>query len=554
MPGLGRLWHTMRHLRPVQLYGRVWFRLTTPRADLRPAPVVRRAAAGAWHRPVEHRMGQVSEDVFCFLNQTHALSERGWDDPGIDKLWRFNLHYFDDLTAPSSPERLEWQRALLGRWVTENPPARGSGWEPYPTSLRIVNWIKWALAGNELPDECVQSLAVQARWLSRRLESHLLGNHLFVNAKALFFAGLFFEGAEADRWRDVALRILAREIPEQILEDGGQFELSPMYHALALEDMLDLVNLATAHSSALPANGAATIAYWRERIESMRRWLRIMSHPDGEISFFNDAAVGIAPAPAALESYAERLALGAGGAAADAVSDLEASGYVRVACGHAVALLDTARVGPDYLPAHAHADTLSFELALYGQRVLVNSGTSLYGGGEERLRQRGTAAHNTVVINCENSTEVWGGFRVARRAMPIARSVTRDEGAVVVRCAHDGYGRLSGRPRHLRRWTFSDDAMTVEDRITGGFETAEARFHLHPSVRVASMDGSDCTRIVILHLAGGQRVSFDVEAGTLRTEETTWHPEFGRSVPALCLVVRLAGALSRIHMKWNTAA
>ncbi|MFB1490650.1 MULTISPECIES: heparinase II/III family protein [unclassified Thiocapsa] len=46
--------------------------------------------------------------------------------------------------------------------------------------------------------------------------------------------------------------------------------------------------------------------------------------------------------------------------------------------GSAVALLDVAPIGPDYLPGHAHADTLSFELSLFGQRVIVNGGTSRY--------------------------------------------------------------------------------------------------------------------------------------------------------------------------------
>jgi hypothetical protein len=34
-----------------------------------------------------------------------------------------------------------------------------------------------------------------------------------------------------------------------------------------------------------------------------------------------------------------------------------------------VLILDVAPVGPDYLPGHAHADTLSFELSLFGQRA-----------------------------------------------------------------------------------------------------------------------------------------------------------------------------------------
>ena len=55
-----------------------------------------------------------------------------------------------------------------------------------------MNWIKWALAGNDLSAEAKESLAVQTRWLRRRLEIHLLGNHLWANAKALVFAGRFF--------------------------------------------------------------------------------------------------------------------------------------------------------------------------------------------------------------------------------------------------------------------------------------------------------------------------------------------------------------------------
>ena len=41
------------------------------------------------------------------------------------------------------------------------------------------------------------------------------------------------------------------------------------------------------------------------------------------------------------------------------------------------------------------------ELSLFGHRMLVNSGVSCYGDSRERLRQRATAAHNTVVIDGE---------------------------------------------------------------------------------------------------------------------------------------------------------
>ena len=544
MPGILTYYHTLRHLKAVQVYGRVLYRVAKPRPDLRPAPPLRLAPDHAWVRPAERGASLVGPEHFCFLNEPHDLNDLGWDDPALGRLWRYNLHYFDDLNAQGAETRASWHRSLLLRWVRENPPCAGTAWEPYPTSLRIVNWVKWARAGNALPGECGQSLAVQARWLSKRLEVHLLGNHLFSNAKALVFAGLFFEGPEADAWLERGMRILRREIPEQILTDGGQFERSTMYHALALEDMLDLCNLANASSGIVSARWQPTIQEWRDSIGLMRDWLAAMCHPDGEISFFNDAAFRVAPSPEELERYAGRMGLPNPRRPEKGLTHLSPSGYIRVAGNEAVALLDVAPVGPDYLPSHAHADTLSFELSLFGQRVLVNSGTSLYEVDSERSRQRGTAAHNTVIVDGHDSSEVWAGFRVARRAHPVGLQIVR-HGSPEVRCSHDGYRRLPGRPQHMRQWSFEQHRLVVKDRISGTFGGAEARFHLHPSVS-SKQDGS----VAVLGLPLGQRVRINVEGGALRTEASTWHPEFGRTETTLCVVVRFDGPVIRTHLDW----
>jgi uncharacterized heparinase superfamily protein len=117
-----------------------------------------------------------------------------------------------------------------------------------------------------------------------------------------------------------------------------------------------------------------------------------------------------------LDAYAQRLGLFSGVSPRDGVTHLSESGYVRFQKEDVVALLDVAPLGPDYLPGHGHADTLSFEMSLNGRRVLVDTGTSRYDECPGRLFQRGTAAHNTVVVDDADSSEVWGSFRVAHRA------------------------------------------------------------------------------------------------------------------------------------------
>ena len=523
-----------------------------------------RLARGNWHLPAARAPFMLGPWQFKFLNLEHSLPEQGgWNDAELEKLWIYNLHYFDDLNARDADQRGAWHRALIERWLRENPPASGNGWEPYPTSLRIVNWVKWLATGNVAPAGMGQSLATQARWLLRRLEWHLMGNHLFANAKALVFAGLFFEGAEAASWCAKGLKIIKRELPEQILTDGGNFERSPMYHAIFLEDVLDLVNAADNWPELVPA---VQVAQWREVAGRMLDWLTGMTHPDGQIALFNDAAFGIAPNLAALRAYAALLGVEHGSPslfvsrdderdviASEARPSMPAflyfpeSGYIRLESNIAVAFLDVAHIGPDYLPGHAHADTLSFELSVFGQRVVVNGGTSRYGVGPERLRERGTAAHSTVQIADQDSSEVWSGFRVARRAYPFDLQVQTESGRLRVACSHDGYSRLPGAPMHRRTWAMEAQSLRIADAVRGGTHAALARYILHPNVHIAATGVNTWQ----LTLSDGQSLRVTVETGYSRIESASYAPEFGCVLPTQCLTVELTQGHAVVELVWS---
>ncbi|MDM7943746.1 MAG: alginate lyase family protein [Hydrogenophaga sp.] len=540
-----RYWETLRHLRPPQIWGRVAHRLHTPHPpQFAPAPP--RAQPGVWTFPARRIQSVFGAERFTFLNVQGDLAIDGWDGTEKEKLWRYNQHYFDDLNAHGWASRAAWHESLITDWIRRNPPAEGTGWESYPTSLRIVNWIKWSLASGKADPAFLDSLATQARWLANRLETHLLGNHLFVNAKALLFAGSYFTGTEANTWRRVGSQLLEREIPEQILPDGGQFERSPMYHALAFEDMLDLHNLARCFADCREDGVHIGIPGGKERLQAMWRWLLIMSHPDGGLSLFNDAAADIAPSVQELDTYARRLGLEP--PSDTGTAHLQDSGYVRLQSDRAVVLFDAAPVGPDYLPAHAHADTLSLELSYAGSRVLVNSGTSLYAEGLERSRQRGTKAHNTVVINEQDSSEVWGSFRVARRAFPHDVSISLREDTQQVSASHDGYVRLRGNPVHRRSVTLTDHGCRIADHIEGSFQRAQSRFHFHPSAKVSV---EPCGSQGECHLPDGQVLTWRVDGGRAHAEPSTWHPAFGITVPNQCIELEWSGDHSCFELRWG---
>ena len=548
MGKLGRYWHTLKHLKPGQFYGRVWFKVYRPRVNALASDLALRVPKGNWKTSSARAISLLGPDQFEFLNQTHSLSIiGGWNDAGIEKLWLYNLHYFDDLNAADAGNRCVWHQLLIERWVQENPPALGNGWEPYPTSLRIVNWVKWLASGNAAVPGMLDSLALQAGWLTKRLEWHLLGNHLFANAKALVFAGLVFEGRQAAAWLATGLKVITRELPEQVLADGGNFERSPMYHAIFLEDVLDLVNAAAQWPGLVPE---AQVSVWRETAARMLVWLTGMTHPDGAIALFNDAAFGVAPGVAELQAYAGRLGIKSPAKLAVLGAKLlhfPETGYVRLQTSEAVALLDVAPVGPDYLPGHAHADTLSFELSVFGQRVVVNGGTSRYGLGPERLRERSTAAHSTVQVAGQNSSEVWGGFRVARRAYPFDLQLQDEAGVLKVACSHDGYKCLPGAPVHRREWVLGASILQVSDTVRGGTHAALARYILHPDVQISAA-GSNSWQLT---LVGGQNLRVLVLAGNGHIEPTSYAPEFGTVLPTQCLAVELTQGQARVEWLWS---
>ena len=274
-------------------------------------------------------------------------------------------------------------------------------------------------------------------------------------------------------------------------------------------------------------------------------------HPDGEISFFNDASFGIAPSWKDLTRYAASVGVYVDKSAFEGGVTLNMnpmSGLHSFQWGsESKAIIDTGNVGPNYQPGHAHADSLSFELSVHGQRLFVNSGTSQYGEGPERARQRGTAAHNTIQIEGENSSEVWSGFRVARRATCAVHSSGKSTGRAHVRASHNGYARLSCKAIHTREWVARSHTLLIHDEISGRCDNIVSRLYLHPDVNLY-IENKDITAT----LPSGKRVTITFRGDSdISILPSTWHPEFGKSTPNECIQLNLSGNSQLISIHWT---
>jgi uncharacterized heparinase superfamily protein len=276
-------------------------------------------------------------------------------------------------------------------------------------------------------------------------------------------------------------------------------------------------------------------------------WMNHMTQGDGRVSCFNDSATNIASSPADIAEYAKRLGFRetespfVKSVRYDLLSD---SGYVSVTRGNLKMVLDVAKLGPDYLLAHAHADSLTFELSLATQRLIVNSGTSCYGSSDRRHFERSTRAHNSVEIDGCSSSEVWSSFRVARRAYPFGLKITSSGSVLAVECSHNGYKRLSGSPIHKRNWIIDQNKVIIKDHITGVFASAVSRFIFHPDIMISQIDE------VTFILTGPNEIqlTLSVNSGVPDIEAWKSTDKFGCLTDTYCLEISLINGKSLVEL------
>jgi hypothetical protein len=551
---------TLRHLKPEQLLylplRRVQARLPLPRTGpgvgMDAARAARLAAEVAAWGPGDEgariaAADEVCRGVFRFLNHAEALGgEPAWTARQVGHLWSYHLHYFAYGVDLAWAWRITGDRGYAARfeelalgWIAATEGGRGDGWEPYALATRAIQWMEALLLFGdgvrpEARDAIGRSLWRQLAVLERRLERHLGANHLQRDFQALAVGGLLFDGADAARWRTHGARGLWRALAEQVLEDGGHYERSPMYHAVALDDFLRAAALLRAGGEPVPAEAM-------ERIRRMARAFGVLCRPDGALHLFNDAARDGGPSRDDVDTLARHV-LGEGIPGTEGALLLPETGYFGWAQpgGGARLLADCGVPGPAYQPGHAHCDLLSFELDLAGRPVVVDAGVSGYEGDPYRAYARSTRAHNTVMVGGREQSEVWGTFRVARRAQPVAPALSADaagarfEGAC--RPFHDA------RTLHRRVIEVSAAGCRVADRVEGSAGAPlDSYLHLHPaftirregSAWVAERDGG----AVVIHTWGADEVT--VHAGE-HDPVQGWHlPAFGQALPAPVLRFRV---------------
>lgn len=358
------------------------------------------------------------------LWRSEAFAPSGSRPDAGSRLAAFERHYGLDVlqAARDGGDAV----SLATRWAAAHPPRNDDAWHPYTASTRAAAWLAAATLDPALAPALAGDIRRALARVAANVEDDVLGNHVIRNAVALVLGGVAF-GDPTLRARGEAL--LARELPEQVLPDGGHYERSPAYHRLVLRDLLTVRPYADVE----------------DEVARMTLFAKGSSRPDGAPWLFNDGGLDVAP----------RLALDA---PVDSLRVFADTGYVFIARRDLALAFDCGPVSPAFLPAHAHADALSFQLWLRGEPVVVDPGMPTYQPGAERDFFRSTEAHSTVAVG-GSQFESWGAFRSG--PLPCVELLQAGEAVLAgrVRTAHG---------EHLRTIRIEPEEVVVEDESSGG--------------------------------------------------------------------------------------
>ena len=437
------------------------------------------------------------------------LKPAQWGDPDSAPVLLAAAHGFTwlrDLRSLGTDPARSRARALVADWIAL--PASPITRRPDVAGARVAAWLGHydffaASADDVFRSRMMARLVADARALGADLPAEQLDARALTALKGLIAAAVALPDQAAFITR--ALRFLPQEIARQILPDGCHAERSPAAQLAALQDLVEIRALLQAAQAQPPAVlGSA--------IERMGPALRAMRHGDGGLALFNGSKED--------QSSLVELVLAQAGRTGRSPGSLTEGGFQRLQAGRTVLVVDCGRPPPPGVDRLAHAGTLSFELSVGRERVIVNCGAAPAAGPLWRDASRATAAHSTLTVADTNSSEL-KATGIGRQPEKVETQRQEANGAHWLEASHDGYKKPFGAIHRRRLYLAeSGDDIRGEDAIEA--PTAQPytlRFHLHPSVNASLQQDGEA---VLLRLPSGMGWRLRAEGARMTLEESIY--------------------------------
>ena len=455
----------------------------------------------------------IMQGHFTLAGGTCAIDNNIWKTDGPSETWFEAVHGFfwlNDLISLQHPDTCKKAAFLIDKWIDQHFDYSMKVWRSDVTGHRVINWACFAtqlfeVSGPSFHDRFCQSISRQIRHLKRAAYFECDGA-----ARIAALVGLVAGETILSNQGEVSGRsakALKIELKRQVLADGVHGSRSPEAHLDVLCDLLSLREL-------LMNTGVTVPESLFNAIDRMTPILKFFRHGDGALSQFN----GGGETSKGLIDHVLKVAASNGKAPMRAPH----AGFERLAAGGMTVILDTGT--PNLFPflnPLGHASSLSMELSVGTERLIVNCGCRLNLSSDWRWACRFTAAHSTLVVAETNSCELikTGG---AKKTPVIVDSDRGDaDGNCWLSASHDGYVSRFGLT-HRRRLYIGKSGLDLrgEDTLTGDKNSPfKIHFHLHPDIDVLLRQNRESA---LIRTKSGSAWRFRISGGALNLEDSVY--------------------------------
>ena len=446
-----------------------------------------------------------------------------WDYmPGNDPefIYQFNRHqYFiclgqayaltgDEIYAET------FVKHLLS-WIEANPlneAARQTTWRSIEAGIRAENWVKAMSFFKESPAVTEQVLEPYISCLKLHVE-YLMGSYKYfqiksnwgvIESRGLLEIGLALTGEEdAGTWVKTAVGRLEEGIRVQILDDGVQWEHSPMYHNEVFHCCIEALRLAKRYRITLPE---AFMQKVHRMAHANLTWKKPnhcqIAQGDSDETDLRDllaqSALLFRDPVLKYGAYEHMDFDGVWDYQEDGVGEYEAMEAQKP--DYLLKSLDSS--GNQYLRSgweegadffhffcgslgggHGHSDKLHVDLVLAGEDVLMDSGRYHYVGGPVRYMLKNASSHNTPMVDDKDYLSCLDAWGVSGIAPAYVQPCCQKGEFTLFQGGHTGYLSLEDGGVYINRKVLAigTDLYIIADEFYSSKEHCyQQKYHFNP--------------------------------------------------------------------------
>lgn len=459
-----------------------------------------------WHK--DYPNNKICESTF-YSNIDYKNYEKNGD---VKYIWEQNrcLHLYKLSQALLITSNAKYARGIttqIESWIDNNPYLMGINWaSSLEIAIRLISW-SWAYQSLKLINykinanfekKFLTSIYQQLDYISNHISKYSsANNHVIGEAAGLIIAGCTFDfGSDSTKWIQKGMKLLEKEVPQQLSTEGLSKEQSISYHMFVFDFLLMAYLIGS-------KNGQKFSNMFIKSFKKMAKVLISISDNEFKLPNIGDADEGMVVKLSNQNDFNPLLSLfnissfifndghfkfaprfdekalwlsGHDGLASFTSMTkqsktikseyLKDSGYYVFKTPDIYALLDVGNLGYLSSAIHGHADALSFLLTYKGKEILIDAGTFTYNFKSPwRKYFRGTFAHNTLCVDKISQSVISEDLSWDIKANVNVAKTQNSQAVDYIIAEHDGYKQQKIGVEHTREVLFQkDNFFVVVDR------------------------------------------------------------------------------------------